>query len=72
MKRVLERRYGFGAARLALRPTPVRRRPTPTLRDGWRAMQREEGDLIVRRVTLSLLRATVPLSQDGSAPNGGA
>lgn len=60
MKRILERRYGFGSARVALRPTPVRRRPVPSLREGWRAMQREEGDVIVRRVSLSLLRASVP------------
>ena len=46
MKRIIERRYGFGAAHVALRPASLRRRPTPSLRDGLAAARREEGSLL--------------------------
>ena len=60
MKRVVERRYGFGAARVALRPAALRRRPTPSLRDGLAAARREEGSLLGGEIRRAAKRGAGP------------
>ncbi|HVN37816.1 MAG TPA: hypothetical protein VMW19_06520, partial [Myxococcota bacterium] len=60
MKRVVERRYGFGAARVVLRPAALRRRPTPSLRDGLAAARREEGSLLGGEIRRALARGAGP------------
>jgi len=60
VKRVVERRYGFGAARVALRPAALRRRPTPSLRDGLAAARREEGSLLGGEIRRALTRGAGP------------
>ena len=60
VKRVVERRYGYGAAHVVLRTAPLRRRRTPSLIDGWHAALREEGDEIRSGTRRALTRGAAP------------
>jgi len=60
VKRVIERRYGFGAAHVALRPASLRRRPTPSLREGLAAARREEGSLLRGELRRTLAHGALP------------
>jgi hypothetical protein len=60
VRRVIERRYGFGAARVVLHAAPLRRRGTPSLAHGWQAAMREEGDEIREGVRRAVTRGALP------------
>lgn len=60
MKKVIERRYGFGAAHVALRPASLRRRPTPSLREGLAQARREEGSIVRGELRRMLMAGAFP------------